>query len=697
VTILEVMPTLSFGGVESYVVGLARGLRARGHRVLVASEGGPLLEQLREHGIEHLPFKVRGRFALPAARELSRLIADQGVDLVNAHNWRSAAISWLAARARGVPYVFTVHGIRPAISRRLVFYWSRRLLVVSEESRANLVRDFRLPSERVAVVPIGVDPLRFAPAGPEGALLRELGLEADSRRVIHLSRFSRSKSAVARALIEAAALLEGVEIILVGEGPEQTAVRQEAEAMNARLGRRALVFLQARLDVTRLLNLGEAAVATATAALEAMACAKPVIAAGKAGYLGPIGRDNLARAEETCFGDHGSLPPILPEQLARDLRFLLDDPARRADLGQLGREAVLRAHTLEAAAEAAEAIYREEALPRAGVRRILLLHLNQIGDLLFSLPALKALREAFPGAHIASLIKPHLEGLLCACPFIDEVIFRPAGMLPALRQAVRLRARGFDLAFAFSQSATSCLSARLSGAKLRIGFADAALPRCLNRRVQGRGISSPRKVARLLRALGLAGEERNYVGLVHLGEEDRRQGEALLREAVGEARPIIALAPGESARRPYKSWPAERFAALARWLREQQTAVVVVGSEADRSLGDLILDGLRGPAANLAGRTSVGQLAAVLSRCEGLVGIDSGPLHAAAAMGRPVVGLYGPTDPAETGPRGERHRVLLHPEPCFPCITPSCEGRRPCLMKITVEEVIGAVEEMLEP
>ena len=189
---------------------------------------------------------------------------------------------------------------------------------------------------------IGVDCDRFRPGPPEAELEAELGLQPGARRLLHVSRFSRRKAPVAQTLIEAAALLgrdvPDLEVVLVGQGPEEGVVRQAAEAVNARLGRRAVVALGGRGDIARLLNLSTAVVATASVALEAMAAGKPVLAAGKGGYLGPVTDATLARAEETCFGDHQVMDPLVPARMAEDLRPWLADPEEAARAGRHSRE-----------------------------------------------------------------------------------------------------------------------------------------------------------------------------------------------------------------------------------------------------------------------------------------------------------------------------------------------------------------------
>jgi len=700
-TILQALSWLNYGGVESYGIRLARALRARGHRVLLASSGGQLVAEVEAGGMEHFTVDFTGCRTLTGMLALRRLLEREHVDLVNAHNWRAGMVASLACRLAGVPYVLTIHGTRRALHRHGVFYWSRRVVVVSEASRRNLMEGFGLPPERVVRSIIGVDGDRFCPGPPDPSLESELGLEPGVPRVVHVSRFSHSKAPVALALVEAmedlAKGVPGIELVLVGQGPEEQAVARAATAANRRLGRRAVFALGGRSDIPELLRLATIVVGTASVALEAMASGKPVVAAGKGGYLGLVTPDSLHAADDTCFGDHEAMAPTTSERLAADLPGLLREPDLLAELGTFGRRTAGSRYSPARLAAEMEAIYREALCDHRNMGRIVVFHLNQIGDLMFTLPALKALREAFPQARITSVLRSHLAGLIAESGFVDEIVPRPpGGPLPAIVLGRRLHKQQPHLAIAFSQSATMALCAWLSGAAHRVGYVDSDLRRLLNHRVQVRGIPCPEKVLHLVRSLGLQPEKRDYVGLVRLSSEDEAEGEGLLGEwDQQDAGPLIALAPGESTDRLYKSWSTEGFIGVASALaREDAARLVVVGGETDRALADEIMTGSGVPACNLAGRTTPSQLAAVLARCDLLIGIDSGPMHVAAAMGRPVVALFGPTHPGRTGPLGEGHEIIFHQQPCWPCMSPTCADR-PCMSSITVEEVLAAARRVL--
>jgi lipopolysaccharide heptosyltransferase II len=705
-TILQVLSWLNYGGVETYTIRLARGLKAKGHRVLVASHGGQLVPELEASGIEHFHVNFAGGRMAPGVLAIRRLLEREHVDIVNAHNWRSGVVSYLACKRAGVPYVLTIHGTRSPVNRYTVFYWSRRVAVVSDASCRNLVDGFGLPPERVVKTIIGVDTNRFRPSDPDPELEREVGLQPGAPRVVHVSRFSHSKAPVAQAAIQAIEELEkavaNVELVLVGQGPEEQAVARAADKMNQRLGRKAVFALGGRSDIPRILSLGSVAIGTASVTLEAMACGLPVVAAGKGGYFGIVHPENLASAEASCFADHETVGRVDPQRLKEDMEALLTDRREAERLGEFGRATAASRYGVSRVTREVEALYREELCDCASVKRVLVFHLNQIGDLMFTLPALKALREAYPEAHITSVLRPYLAGLLAESGFVDEILHRPSPVLQAaVGLGLKLREGRPDMAVAFSQSATMALCARLSGARHRVGYVDSDLAGFLTHRIQVRGIPCPEKVMRLLRGLGIEPAKTDYVGLARLSQEDWEYGGRLLAECEMQGDgPLIALAPGESSNKPYKSWTAEGFMAVAvRLAHDDGARLVVVGAEADRELGYEII-GPIGPrqSCNLAGRTTPGQLAAVLARCDLLIGIDSGPMHVAAAMARPVVALFGPTDPRRTGPQGEGHEVIFHEQPCWgPCVhpvTPNC-GHRSCMMSITPHEVLAAALRIL--
>ena len=698
-TILHLLPWLNFGGVEKYVIGLSAGLRERGHRCIIVSSGGKLLPEADAAGAHHIAMHIHGARGLAAVRRLVRIIDREHVDLLAAHHWTAGAVGFLAASVARIPYVFTVHGVRDPRQRFFTYYWGPKVITVSAASSDQLVNEFHLPRSRVITSVIGVDSDRFRPRPAAPALLHELVLDAGAPKIVHVSRFSRGKAEAALHLIEAAPEIEkqapGFQALIAGVGPLERQVAGRADDANRALGRRAFVFAGPRADVPELMSVADVVVGTATVALEAMSCGKPVVAAGKAGFIGLVTPGNLETAIATCFGDHTAPQPVTASSLAGAITEALIHPSRRDELGEFGRNVVLRSFSLRRAAEHVEGIYREVLAGRRPVRRAAIFHLNQVGDLIFSLPALAALRARFPQAEITSILRPNLAELMQASPLVDRLLVRKVGLAAEVRLLWELWRRNDDLAVVFSQSASTALQALCCRAPTRIGFADADLGCLLTRKVHLPGLPWPGKLTRLAVCLGAHAPPDSYVGLLRIPTALRERARRLMeRQGLDPRAGIAVIAPCASGRRRHKAWDADKFAEVADYLHERwQAAVVIVGGAGDAREAAHIAGAMSASSVNLAGQTTTGELAAILEGAVILVGIDSGPMHVAAAMGAPVVALFGPTDPARTGPHGKGHEVVTAHLPCAPCARP-CETRE-CMNAITVEAVTAAADRIL--
>lgn len=323
--------------------------------------------------------------------------------------------------------------------------------------------------------------------------------------------------------------------------------------------------------------------------------------------------------------------------------------------------------------------------------RIVCFHLNQVGDLVFSLPALKNLRFGLSEAHITSVVRPGLAELIKCSGLADNVLVRHRGAGAHKLELIRsLRRSRFDLAVVFSQSLVSVLLAYLSGAPRRVGFCGSSLAGLLTQQVPFQHPPSGRNNLRLVEAVGCAPKTVSYAGLLRPSAEQIAESLSLLsRYGVGSGDPIAGLAPGTSSRRDIKRWTDEGFAAVGRYLAGRGIKVVLLGSDT-RSGVSICSDFV-----NLSGATDLVQALAVVARCKVVVGVDSGLLHLAAAAGTRVIGLYGPSDPEVTGPQGDGHLFVTAGSPCSPCRKTRCSMDRICMTQLTPDRVIAAVDKVL--
>jgi heptosyltransferase II len=333
-------------------------------------------------------------------------------------------------------------------------------------------------------------------------------------------------------------------------------------------------------------------------------------------------------------------------------------------------------------------------------RRVLVKAANWLGDVVMSVPALRAIRRAWPRATLAVWIRRELAPLFAASMLFDEVIaydhpVRAVDRIRRLLPIVRaVRERGFDLGIVLPNRAEPALWLRLAGVRDRIGYAgyrrDALLTRAIPRPTDLPRRHQAHDALELVRAAFTIEGDPADVALEVAPASRERIATRLASRRSGEA-PFVALAPG-AAYGPAKEWPAERYAALADRLARSGFDVVLVGSALDRPRADAVAAAMRAPAIVAAGETTVDELVALLSLATGFVGNDSGAMHVAGALGVPTVGIFGSTDPRRTAPLGPRTRVLAEPPSCSPCLARTCRfGRAACFDPIDVDAATSAL------
>lgn len=344
-------------------------------------------------------------------------------------------------------------------------------------------------------------------------------------------------------------------------------------------------------------------------------------------------------------------------------------------------------------------------------RRLLAVRLDNLGDVLMTTPALRALRNSLPGRHITLLTSPAGAALAPFVPEIDAVLVADGPWMPnvpasppALIATVdRLRQANFDAAVIFTvysqNPLPTALLCWLAGIPLILAHCRENPYQLLSDWVPD---PEPHELVRheVRRQLDLVGcigaatpDERLSF---RLRPEDVTQAAAKLRQAgIDPDRRRVVLHPGASA--AARRYPPEHFAALADLLVEQDDcALVFTGDKGEAGLVDAIRAGLHHRVASLAGALSLGELAAVIAGSALLIANNTGPVHIAAAVGTPVVDIYALTNP-QHAPWRVPHRVVYHDVPCRFCYRSVCpQGHHDCLRLLAPERVARAARELLD-
>lgn len=331
-------------------------------------------------------------------------------------------------------------------------------------------------------------------------------------------------------------------------------------------------------------------------------------------------------------------------------------------------------------------------------RNVLIIKLRYLGDVLLATPTLEALKAAYPSTRLTVVVNRGTEAMLAGNPHIDEVLPLERGSIFSQWGFLReLRRRRFDVVIDLTDADRSAWLSRMTGAPARIGFNDEGRFRghCYTHVVHGEpGAHRIKRDLASLAPLNIAAAG-TIPRLWLTQEEERRAADLLSREGVEGPKPLAMLQPG--ARYWFKAWPWERFAALADRLAEQYGyRVLIGGNQHEFELAERICGTAASRPINLAGRADMRTYAAVLKRTSLFVGNDSGAMHVAAAVGTPVVALFGPSNPGEWGPCADTAEVIYKGLDCRACFHPTCDrGEQNCMRLISIDEVMSAVSRVV--
>jgi ADP-heptose:LPS heptosyltransferase len=311
-------------------------------------------------------------------------------------------------------------------------------------------------------------------------------------------------------------------------------------------------------------------------------------------------------------------------------------------------------------------------------KKICILHLNQIGDLIFSLPLLKALRNNYPAASIHSLVKPYLQELLVDSPFIDMVIPRKSGLTAKFKLLKNIRKNNYDLMISLARSEECLILTALSRAKIKAGFSHFPWDLCLNIKENIEGHNSWYNNTKLLKCLNVTVTKTDYVGLLNVNKK---------KTCLSSPEKFVIISPGTSKRRHTKTWKKEKFVEGGMDNQEYNSEIIRILEKKDREKDSDVLD--------LTGNISLAGLCSVIRGATLFVGIDSGVMHMASCLNIPVVGLFGPTDPFYVGPQNKRSIVVREESmECVPCYLKNCK-HRDCMKNLGVSKVFEACEQLL--
>lgn len=694
--ILQILPELNVGGVETGTVDFAKYLKAKGHDSIVISHGGPLVAELAKDKIRHyvLPVHRKSLWSmLKCVKAVRKIIIDEKIDIVHARSRVPAWIAYFASRPTPAQFITTCHGHYGTHWFSRVMGWAKIVIVPSEVIGRHMIESFKVPSENVRCIPRSVDLTKFNVARQEPAAKQALVISM-------VGRITPLKGHVyfLKAMAKVIRSNPFVKIWIIGDASaKKEAYKQELELLVYRLGLTDHVtFLGNRQDVPQLLAQTDVAVLASTVpeafgrvVLEAQAAGAPVVATQVGGVVEIIDHEKTGLL----------VLPKDPDAMAQAVLRLVNDRKFAAELAVNARKKIEEKFTLDHMAGQTIKVYQEllESM------HILVMKISSIGDVILATASFKALRKRFPLARIYCLVGRESQKVLQRCPYLDGIIvYDPKssdkGFFGMLRFSRKLRRYKFDKIIDFQNNTKSHVLTFLSFPKESYGYRRGTFGFLLTHPVPKPNDQLPpvEHQFQVLQALDVP-YRKEFLLELWPTDKDHKHAQMLLdSEWLGNTSHIVGMCLAASGNWPTKNWPIEYYAKLCDLLAADNIRVLVTGVEKDRDLAARLGKLTKTKPASFVGKTDIVQLAALIKRCKVFVSPDSAPMHVAAAMKVPFIAFFGPTASARHLPPAKDYVVLERGLNCQPCYSNTCRIKtHACLREITPEKVAGQIRETL--
>lgn len=694
--ILQILPELNYGGVETGTIDFVKYLISHNHKAVVVSAGGRLVKELEAIGGRHYSLEVNKKSILSVLKcinELARIIEKEDIQIIHARSRVPAWIAYFASRITNVPFITTCHGYYSKHFFSQVMGWAKFVIVPSQVIGRHMLDDFAVPFDKIKFIPRSVDVEKFTFKPPEEKNRTEFIIAL-------IGRITPLKGHIffIRAIQKVSRIIPNIKVWIVGSAPKgKMRYKEDLEILVKRLGVSHLVeFLGVSYDIPQLLSkINLLVLSTITheafgrVVVEAQAAGVPVVATKVGGVVDIIddGIDGLLVA------------PSDPDSMKEAIVKVLRDQELSSALARNARLKVLSKFTLEKMSSATLEVYDEAVASK----RILIIKLSALGDLILSMPALKAIRKKYPAPNkITFVVGKDIASVLDNCPYIDELILydykdTDRGRLKLLRLGKELRKKNFDLTIDLQNNRKSHILSALVFAPRRYGYKNGKFSFLLNRKVRDDKIPCGpiEHQFRILKLLDIELKEPKIE--LWPSKEDMKYIDTFLSsEWLNKNQQLVGIHLGSSRKWVTKRWPIEYIAKLSENLSLKDIRVVVTSSEADREELKILKELTKKSRPIIAcGKTTINQLACLIKRCNVFVSPDTAPLHIALGMETPVVALFGPTNPKRHVPPSEDIAVLKKELSCQPCYKPECSGIE-CMKQISVAEVEEAVLKLLK-
>jgi len=571
--------------------------------------------------------------------------------------------------------------------------WGRFVIVASSVIGRHMIENFGVPRERIRFIPRGVDldKFNFTPI--------ETSSNKTEYRIGIVGRITPIKGHAffLQAIARVVRIFPKVRILIVGDAPhDKPEYKDDLKTLIQKLNIEKYVeFLGSRYDMPKIMS-GLDLLVLPSVGQEAFG--RVIIEAGASGV--PVVATRIGGAVDIIENERTGIlvKPGDIMGMVDSILKLLKNRGLAKNLASEARKKVEKEYSLLSMTDKTIKVYED----CCAKKRILVIKIGAIGDVILAVPSLRAIRNSFPGAFISVLVGSECKHALKRCPYIDDIIIydrkgRDKGIKGLIKISGIIRRRLFGFSIDLQNNKFSHAVAWLGAVPKRFGYSNRKFGFFLNNALKHLkiGVGPVEEQFRVLKKAGI-----NATGVskrleLWPSKEDFVYVDNFLKGAwVREKQILVGINIGGSW--DTKRWPLKCFAKLSDMLAAKDIRVVVTASKDEEKLVKDFEAMTRSKVINAAGKTTVTQLAALIKRCKVFITGDSAPMHVASSMGTNFVALFGPTESRRHFEPTEKGTVIQKSVNCGPCYKPKCK-KYICMEKISVDEVFKAVTEKVGP
>ncbi|HNX90298.1 MAG TPA: lipopolysaccharide heptosyltransferase II [Candidatus Omnitrophota bacterium] len=691
--VLQLLPKLELGGVERGTIEMSRYLTMKGHKAVVVSGGGRLEKSLTAAGAKHYMLPVGKKNPLIMVYcyfKIRAIIKKENIHLVHGRSRVPALIGYFAARAEKRTFITTAHGHYKKHLISKVMGWGKIVIVASNFMAQYMKENFGVLPGKIVVIPRGVDLERFS-------FIRPAKRADKVFRVGMIARFTPLKGHMdfLKAVAYVSRKMPNLEVVLMGDRNEARPdyIKKMDLAIKRYLIDKIVRFVGPGESVPEVLRGLDVLV---SASREQEAFGRSIIEAQARGV--PVVATRVGGVVETVEdGVTGLLCEASdPSDMANKIMKYASSLEFRQEIAEKARKNVEELYSVERCMSLELEAYRRAC----EIKKILVFKISSLGDVILSVPSLRAIRSRFADASIKVLVDVKFRKVLEGCPYVDEIITcdfneRDAGA-GFFKLADRLRAEDFDFSVDLQNSTKSHLLAFLGMIPERFGYNNGKMSFLLNHKavLPKKAMGPVDHQAQLLSILGINMVEKSLE--LWPGEEHKKWAKNFLQvNWLNEGQKLVGISLSASARWGTKNWGMSQIQSLADMLGKDDIRVVFIGTPSDIPAAEKLTKKNNLKAINAVGKTNISQLIALIAECSVVVSGDSSPMHIAAGVGVPFVGLFGPTDPDRHAPPAVKCRIIGKKAKCSPCYKGECNNGHRCMSGIRPQEVYNAVKDLM--